>query len=219
MSDVPITWLEQRDPRDLRRWVMAAAFVLAVHLGAVALYAYLHVPDELGDDAAPVAIELAPVDSDVDQPAVDAQPQQEEQKKVEQPPPPPPDAVAMPEEKPVEKPQEDKPQAAPTPALTKGGAPTVSRSWESDLVKHLQRYKRYPGEAQSRGVEGVVLLAFSVDRNGRVLTHRIVRSSGHPDLDAEVMTMIERAQPLPAFPPSMTQEQLNLTVPIRFSLR
>ena len=30
--------------------------------------------------------------------------------------------------------------------------------------------------------------------------------------------MIERAQPLPAFPHNMTANQLSLTVPIRFSL-
>ena len=35
----------------------------------------------------------------------------------------------------------------------------------------------------------------------------------------EVMTMIERAEPLPAFPASMKQPQLDLTIPIRFSLR
>jgi hypothetical protein len=31
--------------------------------------------------------------------------------------------------------------------------------------------------------------------------------------------MIQRAEPLPAFPASMTERQLDLTVPIRFSLR
>ncbi len=34
-----------------------------------------------------------------------------------------------------------------------------------------------------------------------------------------LMAMIMRAEPLPAFPPSMPQPQLDLTVPIRFSLR
>jgi hypothetical protein len=31
--------------------------------------------------------------------------------------------------------------------------------------------------------------------------------------------MILRAEPLPAFPPSMPQPRMDLTVPIRFSLR
>jgi protein TonB len=86
-------------------------------------------------------------------------------------------------------------------------------------VRQIQRTKRYPPEAQARGEQGVVLLSFSLDRNGRVLAHRIAESSGHADLDNEVMAMIERAQPLPAFPPSMTQTKLDLTIPIRFSLR
>ncbi len=101
----------------------------------------------------------------------------------------------------------------------KGGAPRVEPSWQTGLVRHLQQFKRYPSEAQSHGEQGVVLLGFSVDRTGHVLARHIVRSSGHPDLDDEVMAMIERAQPLPPFPPSMPEQKLDLTVPIRFSLR
>jgi protein TonB len=96
---------------------------------------------------------------------------------------------------------------------------TVEPSWRDRLVAHLQRYKRYPGGAQSRHEEGVVLLSFSMDRNGHVIARHVARSSGHSELDAEVMAMIQRAQPLPSFPPSMTQSRLDLTVPIRFSLR
>ena len=86
-----------------------------------------------------------------------------------------------------------------------GGAPRVEPTWQTVLLKRLQQYKRYPQSAQTSGEQGVVLLGFSVDRNGRVLEHRIVQSSGHADLDNEVMAMIERAQPLPAFPAGMTQ--------------
>ncbi len=191
--------------------------MLGIHLAAIAAYVYVHRPDEIGDDAAPLSLQLAPIDSDIDQPEIDTPPVVE-QKPVEEPPPPPPDAVAMPEEKPVEQPVE-KPQPAPTPARIKGGAPQVSASWESSLVKHLQQFKRYPSGAQSRGEEGIVMLSFSVDRTGHVLAHRIEHSSGHPDLDAEVMSMIERAQPMPAFPPTMAEAKLDLTVPIHFSLR
>ena len=86
-------------------------------------------------------------------------------------------------------------------------------------MRHLQQYKRYPSDAQSRGEEGVVQLSFTVDRSGHVLNREIARSSGHRELDNEVMSMIERAQPLPPFPVSMPQAKLDLTVPIRFSLQ
>jgi protein TonB len=71
------------------------------------------------------------------------------------------------------------------------------------LVRHLQRYKRYPSDAQSPGEEGVVQLSFTVDRSGHVINHEIAH----------------RAQPLPPFPASMPQAKLDLTVPIRFSLQ
>jgi protein TonB len=86
-------------------------------------------------------------------------------------------------------------------------------------VRQLQRYKRYPGEAQARNEQGVVLLSFSLDRSRAVLAHRIAQSCGYSDLDDELMTMIMRAEPLPAFPASMPQSRVELTVPIRFSLQ
>jgi periplasmic protein TonB len=222
MSAHAVPWFEDEDLSDIRRWAIAALVVLSVHIGAIGSYLYVHVPDDVGDDAPAIAVEVSPSDDTVDQAEVTPVPEQQEQKQVEEQPPPtpppPPDAVAMPEEKPVEQPQEQ-PQQAPQPARTKSSSSPVSATWETSLVKRLNQFKRYPGEAQSRGVEGVVLLSFSVDRNGHVLSHQIVRSSGHPELDAEVTSMIERAQPLPAFPASMTDDKLDLTVPIRFSLR
>jgi periplasmic protein TonB len=91
-------------------------------------------------------------------------------------------------------------------------------AWESSVIGHLQRYRRYPSEALARREEGVVLLRFSVDRNGHVLARSIARSSGYADLDKEVMDMIVRAEPLPQFPANMPQARLVLTVPIRFSV-
>jgi protein TonB len=222
MSALTLPWFEDDDPRELRRWAIAAAIVLGVHLGGVGLYAYLHQPEEIGDDTSPITIDLTPSDDTVDQPEIAPVPESAP-KLVDQPPPPPPDtseAVMEPQEPPPPQPvQETRPPSPAVPARVKGGAPRIAPSWQTELVRRLEQYKRYPGDAQSRGVEGVVMLSFSVDRNGRVLAHEIVRSSGHPELDKEVVSMIERAQPLPPFPPSMPQEKLDLTVPIRFSLR
>ena len=135
----------------------------------------------------------------------------------------PPDDVLTPDPIPLPKQPEkveDMPPPAPrTAQRVKGGAPAVDPSWQADLVRQLQRFKRYPPEAQSRSEQGVVLLGFTLDRNGHVLSQRIARSSGYADLDNEVTAMISRAQPLPPFPASMTQSSIDLTVPIRFSLR
>jgi len=52
-----------------------------------------------------------------------------------------------------------------------------------------------------------------------VLARKIVKSSGSPALDEEVLAMVERAAPLPAFPPAITKDTIGLTVPIRFALK
>jgi periplasmic protein TonB len=213
-------WFEDEDPRDLRRWAIAVAIVFAVHLGAVGGYVFFHQPDEIGDDNAPLAIDLAPSDDTIDQPEIAPVPE-EQPKQVEEPPPPDQSqAVVAPPEEPKPQPVEQpKPPTPAVPARVKGGAQRVEASWQTELVRHLQRYKRYPSDAQSRGEEGVVQLSFTVDRGGHVLNREIVQSSGHRELDNEVMSMIERAQPLPPFPATMPQAKLDLTVPIRFSLQ
>lgn len=235
MSALTLPWLEDESPRDLLRWALAGAIVLGIH-AAVAGYFLLAPPVvDIGDDNDAVTVELAPIDSTPDAPVSDEapapetmieskavpQPQEEkrEETKVERPPE---DATADTPE-PVAKPQQQAEQAQPpaprTAQQVKGGAPRIEPSWQTSLVRQLQRAKRYPAQAQSRNEQGVVLLSFSLDRNGHVLAHSIAKSSGYPDLDDEVMAMIMRAEPLPAFPPSMPQERLDLTVPIRFSIR
>lgn len=92
-------------------------------------------------------------------------------------------------------------------------------SWRELLMMRLQQNKRYPRSAEARRKQGVVTLNFTVDRSGRVLSRKIVQSSGVAALDQEVLAMIDRAQPLPAFPAAMTQHAVNLVVPIRFSLK
>jgi periplasmic protein TonB len=230
-------WLEDESPRDLVRWGAAAAVVLGIHVGAVAFYLFWHQPEvEIGDDVPVVTVELAPIKSTPDAEVRDVAPAPEtmiESKAVPQPqdkpqqetmvePPPPdntPTAIPEPAPKPPEKVEEARPPAPMTAQRVKGGATHIEPSWEATLVKRLQHYKRYPSAAQSHNEQGVVMLSFSLDRNGHVLAHSIARSSGYRELDEEVMAMIMRAEPLPPFPASMQQTRIDLTVPIRFSLR
>jgi protein TonB len=60
---------------------------------------------------------------------------------------------------------------------------------------------------------------FTIDRQGRLIDSRIVRSAGAAALDAEALALLDRAQPFPAPPPQLAGERVNLTVPIRFNLK
>ena len=112
----------------------------------------------------------------------------------------------------------------PHPVLAPRQVPYVALGQQfaaesASLLARLQQNKRYPASAEARREQGVATLSFTVDRHGRVLARSITRSSGSAALDGEVLAMVQRAQPLPAFPPAMTQDSVNLVVPIRFSLR
>jgi protein TonB len=108
--------------------------------------------------------------------------------------------------------------AAPLPGASARNSHALP-NWTSQLVAKLERHKRYPSEAQSRGEHGVVRLAFSVDRGGRVHHARIVSSSGSSALDRETLTLVERAAPLPPPPADVPGSQIAVVVPIRYNIR
>jgi protein TonB len=173
----------------------------------------------------------------VEKPEVEAPPEQ----KIEPAPPPPEPAKVTPEppkpapEKPTpkpvraevkKKPSETPPaprttappradrQAAAASAARAGAAAAAAAlpSYRDRLNAHLQRYK----QASTDGKQGVATLSFTVSRSGQVLGSRISGSSGVPELDAATMALIRRAQPLPPFPPELTQTSMSFSVPIRY---
>ncbi len=81
----------------------------------------------------------------------------------------------------------------------------------------MERHKIYPEAARQRGEQGSAILRFRVGRDGRVLAYHLVQSTGHAALDAAVSEMM-RSATLPPFPASMTQSEIAVSVPIRFSL-
>jgi protein TonB len=105
-------------------------------------------------------------------------------------------------------------------------SPGVSRhdsdalpNWKSRLLAQLERYKRYPPEAQQRGEEGVAQLAFSIDRSGGVHNAHIVHSSGSALLDRATLALVQRAQPLPPPPAELGGQRISIVVPIRYNIR
>jgi protein TonB len=94
----------------------------------------------------------------------------------------------------------------------------VQSAWKDRLLSHLDRYKRYPDAARAQHQEGTALLSFGMNREGRVLTYYLVRSSGCRELDDEVLAMIERASPLPPAPAGLNEQVVQLVVPVRFRM-
>lgn len=104
---------------------------------------------------------------------------------------------------------------AAAPFASSSQTPSMSpASWRGALMAHLNRNKRYPSGAAGTGT---VTVAFTINRSGRVLSARLVRSSGDPVLDAEAVSLPRRASPVPAPPPNVGSGSVTLAVPIRFN--
>jgi periplasmic protein TonB len=89
-------------------------------------------------------------------------------------------------------------------AAPRTGAPSASssdaeQSWEQQIMAQLEREKRYPGEARREGMEDYVTVRFVIDRQGKVMSARIVHSNGFAPLDEEALAVFRRVTlaPLP----------------------
>jgi protein TonB len=102
------------------------------------------------------------------------------------------------------------------------GAPNPERSnadpkYYSSISAQIERNKRYP--ADGKNDRGIAQVAFSIDRRGRVVSSRIVASSGSSALDREALQIIQRAQPFPPPPAGVAGAEIPFTVPLRFHMK
>ncbi|WP_020186198.1 TonB family protein [Methylopila sp. 73B] len=93
------------------------------------------------------------------------------------------------------------------------GISAAASTWQARLMAHLERRKRYPSGAQSRGVAYV---RFTINDSGAVLSAALARSSGFAELDAEVLALVRRASPLPPPPQGANR---TITAPVKFDRR
>jgi protein TonB len=209
------------------RWVVCFAVVLSAHgIGALALMDDASEDSDFGIDAPVVMLELPESLVTSAAPTPDLPPGPIEEQESEPTPPPkeetkPPEletevALPMPEPPKPDPPVEEK--HATAPPQTKTPQSSVVR-WQTLLAAHIERFKRYPQEARSREEQGVARVGFTIDHEGRLLSSRIVQSSGSATLDEETLAMLARAQPMPRPPERLSDGELSFVVPVRFTLR
>lgn len=70
----------------------------------------------------------------------------------------------------------------------------IPASFKGDLLKYLKKTVKYPTEAQDKGIQGKVVVAFVVDTNGVISNPRILESV-HESLDNESLRVISLMPP------------------------
>ena len=71
------------------------------------------------------------------------------------------------------------------------------QSYFYKFASRLYRVWTYPPNSAIRGEQGVVQASFIVSRDGKISSIRILRSSGYPDLDNEVITALRKMAGVP----------------------
>lgn len=75
---------------------------------------------------------------------------------------------------------------------------TGNDNYRAKVLQQVQDAMIDPGRPRPKAV---ALVAFSVDANGGLAAVTLAKDSGHPDLDAEALDMVQRAAPFPPPPP------------------
>ena len=158
--------------------------------------------------------------------------EREPEEKIEVPPAPVPPvaALAPPEavEPPVTPPEPvteaapptDTPPAPATTAPPREHHASVAKinQWHTAIVTQINSHLAYPAAARARGQKGVVQVAFSIDRQGRVVSSRVAHASGYAALDQAALEALQKAQ-LPPPPADMPGGVFPFTIPLHFSIR
>lgn len=96
-----------------------------------------------------------------------------------------------------------------------GGDATTASAYLGKLRTHLGRNSVNP---RSR-LTGKVVVRFTVDPAGQVISREVTQSSGHRVLDDAAVASLDRASPLPAFTDGMRRDPLVVFVPFKFVTR
>jgi protein TonB len=230
--------LPGEDP-ELRRWLIAAAFVTTAHGALVLWLMNKHDENLAGAPPAAIMIELAPPEVNPGPQMTQAEPEKATAPQTmavpELPPVPKPAVVLMtpPKAKPkpkkivkelskpvakrVREPPAPRTSAPPHAAETRAANAAEAAAWRSAWAAALSWNRHYPEAARARGEQGTVRLALTIDRGGHVVSARLVGSSGSSTLDQAALEMARHASGRP-LPPEMGSS-VSLIVPVRYSIR
>ncbi len=88
----------------------------------------------------------------------------------------------------------------------------------NDVQRKISQSIMYPQEARQYGWEGTVKLGVLILNDGTLAFALVKESSGHDIFDEGALNTTKRLAPFSAFPPDTDLQELNMTIPIIYSL-
>jgi protein TonB len=95
----------------------------------------------------------------------------------------------------------------------------ITETYKRALLLALEANKRYPRDAQRRGVEGQVEVAFVVLQDGTLQQLVILRGSGSRHLDRAALQTLKRLHRFRPIPDELSRREWPMRVILRFALQ
>ncbi|MGV1013970.1 MAG: energy transducer TonB family protein [Methyloceanibacter sp.] len=96
-----------------------------------------------------------------------------------------------------------------------GGSTTDHTAYLGKLRNHLEQHKVNPRTS----FKGTAVVEFTIGSNGEIASRRVAKSSGSKVLDDAALASIDKAVPFPPIPDVLHRNQIDVTVPFRFTVR
>ena len=85
--------------------------------------------------------------------------------------------------------------------------------------QRIANAKHYPRTARRRGMEGQPVIAFSLNRQGRLMKVNLAQTSGYQLLDQAALEAVQQAAPYPEIPAELKTNTYQFKLPIYFVLK
>jgi TonB family protein len=85
--------------------------------------------------------------------------------------------------------------------------------------QRIANAKYYPRMARRRGMEGQPVIAFTLDKGGRLMEVDLAQTSGYQLLDQAALKAVHQAAPYPEIPAELKTDTFQFKLPISFVLK
>lgn len=97
-----------------------------------------------------------------------------------------------------------------------GNNSSMLAEYQSRLRHEIESHQNYPQRLRIMKKQGVTIVAFNIATDGSLTNPRIIKSSGHDDLDNLALQAVQNSSSVGPKPAAMSS---SLSVPIKFGLR
>jgi TonB family protein len=95
----------------------------------------------------------------------------------------------------------------------------IMNDFYTKVGRQIAFAKIYPDFARKRGYQGKILVAFKINRDGKISNLSVSKSSGYKILDEAALDAVKEAGPYPPIPEELKENSLKLKIPISYVLR